>query len=145
MQCPECGTNMYKSIGGLDICPGCGFGSASVAEGVAQRQRQIDDYNKQMEAEAAHRSIVSGDWVLNIYYRFRGSKSEGQHGRLFHNGELIEPQQVGEIIDTDLGQMKYYCRLEDMELPWEPTGWNFADRKKILLSWVDVSSKDTSK
>ena len=144
MQCPQCGTNMYQSIGGTDICPGCGFGSASVAEAAAQRQHQIDEYNKQMEAEAAPRSIVSGDWTLNIYFRYRGSKSEGQHGILFHNGELIEPQIVGEVIDTDLGRMKYYCRLEDMKVPWEPTGWNFADEDKILPSWVEAPSKDAS-
>lgn len=127
---------MYKSISGLDICPGCGFGSPSVAQESAQRQRQIDQYKEQMRAEAAPKSIVSGAWTLNIYFRCRGSKSEGQHGVLFRNGEPVEPRQVGEVIDTDLGRMKYYYHLEDMELLWEPTGWNFADRAKIQPSWV---------
>jgi hypothetical protein len=144
MQCPQCGTKMYLSISGIDICPGCGYGSTSVAEATAQRQRQIDEGNRQMEAATAPRTIASGEWVLNIYYRLRGSKSEGQHGILFHSGELIEPHQVGEVIDTDLGQMRYYCRLEDMVMPWEPTGWNFADENKFLPSWAEASSEDSA-
>jgi hypothetical protein len=134
---------MYLTNSGTDICPGCGYGSASVAEATAHRQRQIEEYNQQMETAAAPRTIACGEWVLNIYYRLRGSKSEGQHGVLFHKGVLIEPHQVGEVIDTDLGRMRYYRRLEDVAMPWEPTGWNFADENRILPSWVEAPAKDT--
>ncbi len=40
MKCPKCGNDTYKSIGGTDICPSCGFGSASVAQQLAQEQEQ---------------------------------------------------------------------------------------------------------
>jgi len=138
MKCPQCNTEMYKSIGGLDICPGCGYGSPSVAQKAAQRQKQIDEENQRREADAAPRSDVMGNWRLDIYFRLRGTRSEGQHGILFHNGESIEPNQVGEVINTDLGQMKYYCRPEDVKDSWEPTGWNYTDEEKIRRSWSDA-------
>jgi len=31
MKCPKCGASTYKSIGGTDICPNCGYGSSTVA------------------------------------------------------------------------------------------------------------------
>jgi hypothetical protein len=32
MKCPKCGASTYKSIGGTDICPNCGYGSSTVAQ-----------------------------------------------------------------------------------------------------------------
>ncbi|MCP4416178.1 MAG: hypothetical protein GY805_06130 [Chloroflexi bacterium] len=29
------------------------------------------------------------NWELHINYRQKGSRSEGQHGHLFHNGRLL--------------------------------------------------------
>lgn len=135
MKCPKCGTIMYESIGGTDICPDCGFGSASAA----RRQQQIAEYHQALTEGTPGRIIASGGWALYIYFRLQGSKSEGQHGILLHNSEPVESQQVGQVIDTDLGQMKYYCRFEDMEVPWEPTGWNFADRGKIQHSTIPLT------
>ena len=140
MQCPQCGTDTYRSLGGTDICPACGFGSPSVAAAAAQQQLRSAEEERQRQAAAAPRIFASGDWVLNIYYRLRGSRSEGQHGVLFHHGKPVEPHHVGEVIETDLGKMKYYCRLEEMSVTWEPTGWNFADENKILPSWVEPPS-----
>ena len=129
MKCPKCGIIMYRSRSGIDICPGCGFGSPSIAQ-------KIDEIAAKEKGKTAPISIVKGAWRFNIYFRFRGSKSEGQHGILLHNGKPLEPEQVGDVIDTDLGKMKYYCDLEDMEVPFEPTGWNFEDRTKIKPSWI---------
>ncbi len=128
---------MYKSIRGLDICSTCGYGSPSVAQRAAEKQKKIEEDNRQREEDAKPRSDVIGTWRLDIYFRLKGSKSEGQHGILFHNGEIVEPKQVGEAIHTDLGLLKYYCRLEDIEYPFELTGWNYADRKKIRPSYYE--------
>jgi len=126
---------MYKSMGGLDICPGCGYGSPSVAQRAAEQQKKIEEENRQREEDAKPRSDIMGEWRLDIYFRYKGSRSEGQHGILIHNGEIIEPKKVGEVIDTDLGLMKYYCHLEDMKVSFEPTGWNYADSEKIRPSY----------
>ena len=135
MKCTQCGTEMYKSMGGLDICPGCGYGSPSMAQKTVEKQKKKEEENRKREEDAKPRSDIMGKWRLDIYFRLKGSRSEGQHGVLFHNGEIVEPKQVGEVIHTDLGQMKYYCHLEDMKYSIQPTGWNYADEDKIRPSW----------
>ena len=67
-----------------------------------------------------------GGWMLVIYYRNRGSRSQGQHGVLFKDGVEVKPRQVGEIIQTDLGDLKYVMHPEDMTVLWDMTGWTFA-------------------
>ena len=67
-----------------------------------------------------------GAWTLYLYYRNRGTRSQGQHGILFKDGQEVNPTQVGQIIQTDLGDLKYYKTPEEMTLLWDMTGWNFA-------------------
>lgn len=95
----------------------------------------MTEANKRAVSSPADRSFRSGDWQLDIYFRLPGTKSEGQHGELLHRGEPVLAQQVGETIETDLGMLKYYCRPEELVLPWEHTGWNFADAVRIRPSW----------
>jgi len=97
----------------------------------------MDKENPSRELDAEPKSIVKGNWRLDIYFRLRGSKSEGQHGILFYNGEPVEPNHVGEVIETDLGMMKYYCHLENMIFSFELTGWNYSDTEKIKPSWSE--------
>lgn len=84
------------------------------------------------------RTIASGDWTLNIYFRNRGTRSEGQHGVLLHKGKPVEPPAIGAVIETDLGQMRYYGQPAGVQVPWGNTGWNFADEEKILPSWSEA-------
>ncbi|HOU13247.1 MAG TPA: hypothetical protein PKZ84_09015 [Anaerolineae bacterium] len=84
------------------------------------------------------RTIASGDWTLQIYFRNRGTRSEGQHGVLLHKGKPVESPAVGVVIETDLGQMRYYGQPEGVQVPWGNTGWNFADEEKILPSWSEA-------
>ena len=55
MKCPNCGANMYKSIGGIDICPECGFGSASAAQESARGQLQVEERIKTLPVESLHK------------------------------------------------------------------------------------------
>jgi len=84
------------------------------------------------------RTIASGDWTLQIYFRNRGTRSEGQHGVLLHKDKPVEPPAVGAVIETDLGQMQYYGQPAGVQIPWGNTGWNFADEEKILPSWGEA-------
>jgi len=95
-----------------------------------------DAYNG-LAADTPDKTLTGGQWELRIYYHARGSRSEGQHGVLLHQGEVVEPQQVGEVLETDLGKLKYYRRPEDRRLPSELTGWNFAEHRQARLSWDD--------
>lgn len=107
-----------------------------------RRPEQVQHLIQAAASARRPRSLVRGDWTLNIYFRNQGTRSEGQHGILLHNNKAVEPREVDEVIDTDLGQMKYYGRLEGVHVPWENTGWNFADEEKILPSWEEVPAQE---
>ena len=133
MKCPECGHDTYTSRGGYEICPGCGYGSPTVAE----QRRKFEEDKRSLEEEPADRLYSKGAWKLKIVYKARGSKSEGPHGVLYKNGKMIDPLQPGEMIDTDLGILKYYAHLTETQPSWEVSGWHFADQSLILSSFGD--------
>ncbi|WP_433745149.1 hypothetical protein [Paenibacillus amylolyticus] len=69
-----------------------------------------------------------GDWELKIYYRAKGTRSEGQHGLLFHKGKWVSADHVGELKETDLGLMKYYGEWgKDVDVLFQPSGWNYSN------------------
>lgn len=80
------------------------------------------------------RVYAQGAWSLYIYFRARGTRSEGQHGVLFHNGQAVPPAQPGATLQTELGEMKYYLDPADMINLWDTTGWNFAD-SSLIKRW----------
>jgi hypothetical protein len=71
-------------------------------------------------------------WELRIQYRYRGSPNEGQHGTLYRDGQEVAPAKQAERIETGLGWVMHYGERR-REL-WEVTGWNFADKDRILPS-----------
>jgi hypothetical protein len=80
--------------------------------------------------------IRSDDWELKIYFRRYGSPIEYQHGVLRHRGRLVRGQTVGDEMDTPLGQLRYYGF--EQHFPVDPTGWHFADRRRICRSWSEA-------
>jgi hypothetical protein len=76
-----------------------------------------------------------GDWTLEITYRQKGTMSEGSHGVLKLKGEEVEPESVGQVLDTTLGKIKYYQHPEDAGWTFTVTGWHFARRSRIKQSW----------
>ncbi len=136
MQCPKCGHETYTSRGGYEICPNCGYGSPTVAAAEAERYRKFEAYERSLLEEPADRLYSKGPWKLKIIYKERGTKSEGPHGILYKDGEMVDPPEPGKIIDTDLGILKYYAHLNETQMSWEISGWNFADQSLILHSWA---------
>lgn len=84
--------------------------------------------------------IRGGEWELHIWYTAMGTRSEGQHGVLFHKGSRIQASVMGEELETSLGRMKHY-EQKPGQMPWGPKGWNFADSSKILSCWDNPESK----
>ncbi len=74
-------------------------------------------------------SYKSGEWELQIEYLLKGSRSEGQDGKLLKGGKPVDPKKVGKEIETPLGKMKHYGT--ERKVKWAVTGWNFADRRKV--------------
>jgi hypothetical protein len=133
MKCPECGHDTYTSRGGYEICPNCGYGSPTVAE----RRRKFEEYKRSLIEGPADRLYSKGAWKLKIVYEGRGTKKERPHGVLYKDGEMVNPLQPGEMIETDLGTLKYYAHLTEMQPFWAVTGWHFADQTLILSSFGD--------
>ncbi len=71
-------------------------------------------------------------WTLEITYLNPDTRSEGQQGRLFKDGNPVDaPENRGSLV-TPLGLLKHYG--SERKHPWDVTGWNFADRRKIQRS-----------
>ena len=82
----------------------------------------------------SERQFAKDNWILHITYTLAGTRSEGQHGELSHNGRSQQPTHEGQELDTPLGRMKYYLHPDNATLPFEITGWNFADHSLIRPS-----------
>jgi hypothetical protein len=77
--------------------------------------------------------VRSDDWELKIYFRRYGSPIESQHGVLRHGGRLVRGRAAGDETDSPLGRLRFYGFTQ--RFPVDPTGWHFADRRKIAYSW----------
>ena len=83
-------------------------------------------------SQPAEKILRAEAWELQIWYRAKGSRSEGQHGVLLHDGDAVKGSTVGEEMDTALGKMKYYGTRPGVL--WNPSGWHFADKSLIKPS-----------
>lgn len=79
----------------------------------------------------ADKIITKGAWALEISFRHPGTRSEGQDGVLKKDGIVVEPQHLDQVLQTDLGKIKYYGPYSDKKHSWELSGWNFADESVI--------------
>jgi hypothetical protein len=79
--------------------------------------------------QPAEKVLRAGAWELQIWYRAKGTRSEGQHGVLLRDGKIVKGSTVGEEMDTALGKMKYYGTQPGVL--WNPSGWHFADKGLI--------------
>lgn len=134
MKCPTCGAETYGSVGGAENCPECGHGAPAATPQKEEQRQEDGEFRRPVLERPADTKYRSGPWELRILYRARGTRSEGSHGVLYRNGEIVEPHHLGEFVDTGLGKLKYYAHLEEPHLPWATTGWHFADRSLILPS-----------
>jgi hypothetical protein len=137
VQCPKCGTETYTSGAGLEICPECGHGSPTAQATREGGQLAFQEYQRSLAESPPDRTYRTGAWELRVVYKARGSKSEGAHGELFKDGESLATGEVGEILQTALGPLKYYGSPEDLIPTWQVTGWHFADQDLIVPSWEE--------
>jgi hypothetical protein len=74
----------------------------------------------------------ASEWVLEIKYLNRGTRSEGQEGQLRKGGTPVAADAIGQTQETPIGLLRYYG--SERRKPWDLTGWNFADRRKVRRS-----------
>ena len=73
-------------------------------------------------------------WELTVVYRHKGSRSEAQHGLLLRDGQRIEDGEVGELMETPLGRMRFYGPMSETLM--YTSGWHYADPEKKKPSWA---------
>jgi hypothetical protein len=82
--------------------------------------------------QPAEKVLRAGAWELQIWYRAKGTRSEGQHGVLLRDGKIVKGSTVDEEVDTALGKMKYYGTQPSVL--WNPSRWLFADKSLMKPS-----------
>ena len=77
------------------------------------------------------RVFKKGAWELQIHYICKETRSEGLHGVLLKDNEVVAHEENSKDIDTELGIMKYYGRFEDRKANWDISGWCYSEQEKI--------------
>ena len=120
-------TGLVLLLGTLSATP------VPAEEPAASQAQKPADTEPRVSWQAAGTLVYSqGEWILLIHYTNKGTRSEGQDGILRKNGQDVKPSKDGEVLDTALGQIKHYGA--ERKPLWDVTGWNFADKKRIMLS-----------
>jgi len=70
--------------------------------------------------------LKKGGWALRIWITAKGTRSEGRHGRLYHEGREICPTEENATLTTPLGRLRY--RVSPM--PWGWHGWQPMKRRQ---------------
>lgn len=76
--------------------------------------------------------INETSWLL-IEYNNKGTRSEGQNGKLFIDGK----EKIGKLNDEfkiNEISFKHYGVIK--EQLWIITGWNYSDPRKVKYSWL---------
>jgi hypothetical protein len=75
---------------------------------------------------APDRELKKEGWVLRIWITAKGTRSEGRHGRLYHEGREICPAEGNATLATPLGRLRY--RVSPM--PWGWHGWQPVENER---------------
>lgn len=66
-------------------------------------------------------------WKLIVYITNKGSRSQGIHGNLYHDGQQVEGKR-GQIIVTPLGEIYYHGSEMERAHLWDTTGWTISGK-----------------
>lgn len=61
-------------------------------------------------------------YELHIWILAKGSRSQGRHGGLLHDGRWVEGK-VGQVLDTPIGRVRYAGDFADRQFLWSESGW----------------------
>ena len=100
--------------------------SASSPHSVATNH-QIDAYSPEFREQMPERIYEKGGWKLIVYVTNKGSRSQGIHGDLYHNGKRIDGNR-GQSINTPLGEIYYHGSEMERANLWDTTGWTISGK-----------------
>ncbi len=129
MKCPNCGATMYTSMGGLEICPQCGYGSPSemrkkeaqrAAQQTAQLARFFDGWKFPLDSlpDGTTLTVDNGVLVLGLDKLYRDAMKAFEGKKLLACAEKVvatlqvEPAQIPtEGYYTESPALTRYFRL----------------------------------
>ena len=77
----------------------------------------------------------AGEYKLLVYYIAKGTRSEGVHGVLVKNGEVVDAVQDQTELKTGFGVLVYRGPWEERTLLFDQSGWLPEDLTGIYPSW----------
>ena len=89
--------------------------------------RQVDAYSPELREQMPERIYEKEGWKLIVYVTNKGSRSQGIHGDLYHDGKKIEGNR-GQAIKTPLGEIYYHGSEMERAHLWDTTGWTISGK-----------------
>lgn len=77
------------------------------------------------QLEESRKPIVQtkDGWTLKTEVLQPGTRSQGYHGVLYHDGEVVTGSQLGQIKQTPLGVLRYGGSKAERKQLWAHSGW----------------------
>ena len=66
--------------------------------------------------------LKNDGYELHIWTLAKGTRSEGRHGGLLHEGHWVEGKR-GQVLDTPLGRVRYHGDFSERQFLWSESGW----------------------
>lgn len=76
-----------------------------------------------LEDKKIKSSMAEGGWELITYVLQPGTRSEGYHGVLTHEGKRVLGEK-GQKLDTPLGTLLYRGSMQERTHLWSYSGWS---------------------
>lgn len=109
----------------------CG-GTAMKAGHAPTPENMNFSHRSQMDAPGAReqmpeRIYEAEGWKLVVYITNKGTRSQGIHGDLFHDGAKVYGKR-GQTLTTPLGEVRYHGSEMERAHLWDTTGWTITGK-----------------
>lgn len=108
-------TVFIASCGGTTMKSGSSYASREMGHNTAMKTTRACE-------QMPERIYEKEGWKLVVYVTNKGTRSQGIHGDLFHNGSPVSGKK-GETLTTPLGELYYHGSEMERANLWDTTGW----------------------
>lgn len=96
---------------------------AASADDAAVSVEQRPGLMEQLEATGEPQVVQKDGWKLETEVLQPGTRSQGYHGVLYHDGKPVPGERMGQTMDTPLGTLRFGGTKMDRNHLWDHTGW----------------------
>jgi len=109
-------------------------GGSAMKSGPAHAPRDMDPTTQMSQIDTTRareqmpeRIYEKEGWKLVVYVTNKGTRSQGIHGDLFHNGTPVSGKR-GQTLTTPLGDVYYHGSEMERANLWDTTGWTISGK-----------------